>query len=114
MEFETNNEPEVALKILKAAKASFPDVTLHDKEFFRLWMKVLTRLGDIEELRDLFKNLLDDVNSDALSTFSPQERLRVFEDYFAAEIHGGMLSYKQLHELRNVRKKIGWLTSPTL
>ena len=105
LEFETNKEPSVALKVLKLARSSFPKLTLH-KEFFQLWMKILIRSGDIIELRNLFKAAISDRSNGTLTTFTPRERLRLFEDYFSTEIQKGMLSYSLLNELRVVRNKL--------
>ena len=106
LELETNNEPEIALRVLRLAKERFPVSSSRDKFFIRLWMRLLIRLGKVLELREYFQTLIADSHNGALASFSAREQLELFEEYLSFEILTGMTTFTQLTDLRSKRKEL--------
>jgi hypothetical protein len=133
MELDVNSCPEVALKVLNLAKISDPTY-INDVDFLHMLVRVLMRLGDLEQIREVFETVLGNVpqcsqtndtkqkrkgkNSaassadasdskvESSSTLSLKDQLQLWEYYLVAETTLGLSSVARLDELKQRRDKV--------
>ena len=117
LELDINSEPKIAYNILKYTQNEYSAAAL-DVHFISLFMKVLVRLGDFEELRWFIQSIIDggnkpidkennnlngEFNSIIKAENAPlsnQQILEIYEEYFSIELSSGICSINFLNDLR--------------
>lgn len=114
MELEINNEPEVAIKILKLAQNIYPSST-KTIAFIRLLTSAFVRVGDLRQLRWLYHNMLllsvdgtsDVVNrTNIVNGFVLEDQLVLRTELLNAECTIGLSEPRRISDLHAQVKRI--------
>jgi hypothetical protein len=102
MELQVNNEPNVALRVLNAAREQH-STAFSNVMYIKLLTKVLTRLGDFRQIRWIYEVTVGQLEnkeikllSETNQKFKPEDELSLWEELLEAEVTMGMCDINRL------------------